>query len=81
MEAYNVADEHSCVTIREFAEAIADITGVKVIFDVPSEAERKGFTPIQTALFDTSKIKALGWLPQYTFREAIRRTIEQQKNK
>lgn len=80
-EAYNVADEHSCVTIRELAETIADMAGVKVIFDVPSEVEKKGFTPIRTALFDTSKVRTLGWLPQYTLKEAIRKTIEQQKNK
>lgn len=79
-EAYNVADEQSCITIRELAETIADTAGVNVIFDVPSEVEKKGFTPIRTAIFDTTKIRALGWCPQHTLKEAIRKTIEQQKN-
>lgn len=79
-EAYNVADEQSCITIRDLAETIAATAGVKVIFDVPSEVEKKGFTPIRTAIFDTTKMRTLGWCPQYTLKEAIRKTIEQQKN-
>lgn len=74
-QAYNVADENSCVTIRELAEMVADIGGVKVVFDVPSEVERQGFTVIRKATFNTDKLLGLGWRPQYRLREALKETI------
>lgn len=75
-QAYNVADVHSNVTIRELAEQIAAIAGTKVIFDLPNDTEQKGFSPIKRAIFDTTKTEALGWKPQYTLTEGLRNTIE-----
>lgn len=74
-EAYNVADEQSCVTIKELAETIAEIGGVKVVFDLPSETEKKGFSVMQKAIYDTSKLRSLGWAPQWTLKEALTETI------
>ncbi len=75
-EAYNVADEHSCVTIRELAETIAAIGGAEVVFDLPSEVEKQGFSVIRKAVFDTNKLRALGWAPIYGLREALIETIK-----
>lgn len=75
-EAYNVADGKSCVTIRELAETIAHIGGGKVVFDLPSDVERQGFSVIRKAVFDTSKLEALEWIPQYKLQEALVETIK-----
>lgn len=75
-EAYNVADENSCVTIRELAETIASIGGGKVVFDLPSDVEKKGFSVIRKAVFDTSKLESLGWRPNYQLKEALIETIK-----
>ena len=40
--AYNVANRESVHTIREYAETLARLAGVKVVFDLPPEAERQG---------------------------------------
>ena len=61
-EAYNVADEASNLTIRQLAELIAKIGGKKVVMDV-DENLIKHNNIISHALFDTSKLKALGWRP------------------
>lgn len=70
-----MADENSCVTICELAETIADIGGTKVVFDVPSEVEKQGFTVIKKAIFNTNKLSELGWQPRYKLREALEETI------
>lgn len=75
-EAYNVADVNSCVTISELAEMIAHIGGSKVVFDLPSEVERQGFSVIRKAVFDISKLEALEWIPQYKLQEALVETIK-----
>lgn len=74
-EAYNVADEDSCVTIRELAESIARIGGVKVVFDLPSDIERRGFSVIKKATFSTEKLRRLGWQPLHSLQEALRETV------
>lgn len=75
-EAYNVADRSSVVTIRQLAEMIAHIAGRKVVMQVPSDNEKKGFTPIKHAVFDTAKLEALGWSVRGTMDEKLRRTID-----
>ncbi|MCM1109236.1 MAG: NAD-dependent epimerase/dehydratase family protein [Clostridium sp.] len=79
-EAYNVADENSCITIRELAENIAEVAGVKVLVDIPCELEKSGYTPIQKAVFDTAKVRSLGWKPEFKLKEAVAKTIEQIKS-
>ena len=75
-EAYNVADEKSCVTIREFAEKIANLCNVKVVFDLPSDEERKGFSIIKKATFDTSKLRQLGWKVMNSLDEGLVKTYD-----
>lgn len=74
-EAYNVADENSCVTIRQLAETIAGIGGVRVVFDLPTDVERQGFSVIKKATFSTDKLRRLGWQPRYTLVEALEETV------
>ena len=75
-EAYNIADKSSVVTIRELAEMIARIVGRKVMMQIPSDSEKKGFTPIKRAVFDTAKLEALGWTVSGSMEEKLRRTID-----
>ena len=74
-EAYNIADKGSVITIRELAEMIAKIAGRKVIFQIASEAEKKEFTPIKRAVFDTSKLEALGWTVDGNMEDKIKKTL------
>jgi nucleoside-diphosphate-sugar epimerase len=80
-EAYNVADENSNISIRELAEMIADIGGVRVIVDLPTETELRGFNPVSKSCFDTSKLRALGWKPDSPMKENIIKTIFEKQNK
>ena len=75
-EAYNIADKLSLVTIRELAETIAHIAGRKVIMQIPADSEKKEFTPIKRAVFDTAKIECLGWKISGSMEEKLRKTID-----
>lgn len=75
-EAYNVADENSCVTIKNLAETIAEIGGVEVVFDLPDDIEKQGFSVIKKAVFDTGKLRQLGWSPMYSLHEALVETVK-----
>ncbi len=73
--AYNVADEQSNITIRELAETIASIVDKTVIFDLP-QVQPTVETPITKAVFDTTKLMALGWNATYPIEMGIKNTIE-----
>lgn len=80
-EAYNIADNASNVSIRKLAELVADIGGRKVVVqldDPEAEAQR---SPVSRAVFDTSKLQALGWSIGGTLREKMAATIAMQKGK
>lgn len=75
--AYNVADESSNVSIREFADIIAGIGNRKVVLSLPDQTEQKGFTVVRKAVFDTSRLKGLGWNCTGTLRENLLVTFQE----
>ena len=68
-KAYNVANEESNVTIRRFAEIVAEMSGRKVVFE--TQTPTVGGSTIKQAIFDTSNLRALGWKPRYSLRQGI----------
>lgn len=76
-EAYNVADKNSVATIREYAETLADIGGVGIENQFPSQAEARGYTRIQRAVLNAGKLERLGWMPIYNLKDGLRDTYRQ----
>ena len=76
-EAYNVADENACLTIRELAETIARAAGRKVVFDLPASGESSQAAKITKAVFSTDKLRHLGWQPLYGISDAVERILAQ----
>lgn len=60
-EAYNIADEKSNITIKGLAEMIAEIGGKKILFELPSDAEKAGYNVVKKSVFSTEKLQSLGW--------------------
>ena len=73
-QAYNVANRGSVASIREYAETLADIAGVKLTFDLPPEAEKAGYTRITRAVLNPAKLEGLGWRPRYDLRAGLEET-------
>lgn len=78
--AYNIADPNSIRSIREFAETLAKVCSVDLIMDVPSEIEKKGFSVITNSMFDTRRLKELGWNVEGTLNEKLLSTVTEVKN-
>lgn len=74
-EAYNVANDQSVATIAEVAETIADLSGTRVVFELPDEVESKGFSKPQNCVLKTDKIKALGWNGRFDLKSGLRETL------
>ncbi|MBQ2639517.1 MAG: NAD-dependent epimerase/dehydratase family protein [Bacilli bacterium] len=75
-EAYNIGYEKFDVTLREFAKACADTANKEVIFDLPDENEKAGYSTATKALLDSSKIGKLGYRVKDDFTNRVKETIK-----
>lgn len=74
--AYNISNQACNVHLKEFAELCASYNNKKVVFDLPDETEKKGFSIAQQAILDNQRLLSLGWQPQFDMVNAVHRTIE-----
>jgi nucleoside-diphosphate-sugar epimerase len=70
-ELYTVADESSELTVREFAERIAAAGRVEVRFAPATPAEENLFNPMPSAVFDSGKLRSLGWKARHAIEEGL----------
>ena len=75
-EAYNIAEEHSDIMLKDLAATIAGINGKKVVFEIPDAVEAAGYSTATKARLDGRKLQALGWMPRYDIKSGMERTIE-----
>lgn len=75
-EAYNVADKESDITLKGLAKSLAEIAGTQVVFELPEETERKGYSTATKAMLDASKLEGLGWRARVPVREGLLCTVE-----
>ncbi len=74
-EAYNISNRDSVVTIREMAEAFAVCGGKKVVFDLPSEQEKRGFNAMDNSSLYADKLEKLGWKAKFTMQQGAAATL------
>ena len=79
-EAYNVADAASNITLRDLAQLIAELSGSKVVFELPDEVERQGYSTATVAVMDSGKLRDKGWKAQYDIRAGVARTLRLLRN-
>lgn len=74
-EAYNIADASGDIMLKDLAAAIAGTVNKRVLFELPDEVEKAGYSTATKARLDGGKLKKLGWQPFYDIRGGIGRTI------
>ena len=80
-EAYNIADGASDIMLKDLATIIAKYTNHKVVFELPDEVERAGYSKATKARLNGEKLKKLGWKARYDMKSGLERTLEMLKTK
>jgi nucleoside-diphosphate-sugar epimerase len=62
--------------MKEFETYCSEWAGRKVIFNLPSVTERKGYSVAMQAILDNQRLRNLGWKANYRIQQAINRTID-----
>lgn len=74
-DAYNLADPSMDASLRTLAERLAGLAGREVVFELPDEVERAGYSTATRATMDGSRLAATGWKPLYSLDAALERTV------
>lgn len=75
-KAYNISNPDSIITISELAELYAKAGDVKVIFDVPSEMEKRAFNPMDNSSLNSEKLESLGWKGLFNSVKGTEHTVK-----
>lgn len=75
-EAYNISNPKSDITLRDLAQLIARMSRTSVVFDLPDEMERQGYSTATVAVMDSDKLRRLNWSAKYSIQEGISRTLQ-----
>ena len=79
-EAYNIADKASDIRLKDLAELIAKKSGKKVVYELPDETEKAGYSTTAKERLDSTKLQKLGWKAGYTIEQGIGNTFDIIKN-
>lgn len=61
LNAYNISNPDSIITISEIAKKIAEAAGMEIAYENPADAEAKGYNLMSNSSLDSDKLEALGW--------------------
>jgi nucleoside-diphosphate-sugar epimerase len=75
-EVYNVVSNNSTVSIREFAQSLADITGTALEFENPADKDAFLPPPRGNGIVDIKKLESLGYKSMYNIRDGQINTLE-----
>lgn len=75
-KAYNVSSEKCTASIAQVAKTVAKICSKNVVFDLPDEVEKKGFSAPQNSILDGKEIEKLGFEVEYSLEEGLALTID-----
>lgn len=74
-EAYNIANEKSDITLKELAAHLANAAGTKVVFELPDQKERAGYSAATKAILNAGKIEALGYRSMFPIDQGLQHTV------
>jgi len=76
VKAYNISNPESVINIKQMAELLAKSADVKLRFELPTEAEKKGFNPMSNSSLDSTELQELGWKGLFNAERGFAHTVE-----
>ena len=70
-EVYNIGNDENVITLHDYAQKLADLGNVELIYDPKSEPEGVKFLKTTRMLLKADKLKRLGWRVEYSLDDGI----------
>ncbi len=74
--AVNIVDSQSDIMLRELASLLAGEAGTRVVYEVPDETERAGYSTATKAVLDGTRLAQLGWKANTPIAQGLGRTVQ-----
>lgn len=74
-EAYNIADDEHDIRLKDLAQQLANIAETAVIFELPDEIEKRGYSKANDARLCSDKLKKLGWSTSGSLYSQLQKTV------
>lgn len=68
---YNIGNMNCVVTLREYAQALAEAAGVSLIHEPSATPPGVVFLKTTRCVLDTKKLESLGWRARFSLREGV----------
>lgn len=79
-DVYNISHDSYDMKLKDFANIIADISNIKVVFDLQQDLFKSGYSNVTKAMMDSTKLQSLGWNVVKDIKESLKDTIMILKN-
>ena len=75
-EVYNIGNEECTVTLWDYAQKLANAAKVKLCYEPGNKPEDKVFLKTTKCILNTTKLRKLGWKPQYDLEIGIKNILD-----
>lgn len=75
-EIYNVANDKSNTSIRGIAEKLSKLYNLNIKEEIPTLTEKNGYSLVTKAILNADKLKNLGWIPDVSLEDGLRKTVD-----
>ena len=75
-KAYNISNPASIISVRQMAEILEKVSGVKLRMETASENERSGFNPMLNSSLVSDRLQSLGWHGLFDAERGFYETVE-----
>ena len=75
-QVYNISSDLSNIHLKDFANLCAKWANKRVIYELPSEKENKGYSIAMKAIMSNDRLSQIGWYSTITVENAIKRTLD-----
>ena len=62
--------------LKAHAAAAARHAGTRVVFELPGDVEKRGYSTASKALLNADKLKKLGWSARYGIEDGIGESVD-----
>lgn len=74
-EVFNISNPNSVISIKEYAQTLANLAGVELKYEIPNKIEKKGFSKQADSILSSEKLMKLGWQPLYDIIKGLNHTF------
>lgn len=71
-EVYNIGNDENIITLHDYAQTLADIGGVKLIYQPETKPEGVKFLKTTRCVLKADKLKKLGWTIEYSLEDGVK---------